>query len=616
MKVPTLDRRFNWSDSYLERKLKQARASMAKASGVSSRQPKSTLGKVIRYLVFFWAARMGLLGMSTMIPLLGSLVAMFHGPARSGLLPLSTFTLAEAQAKLFPEGEEGGLAAAIRGAFPCIPVLIRNISLPVNISDMLIADIDYTSVKLLTPGRGDTKHGADQPLLFSYFDRAAAWADERLESNPARSSPVYSSLPRYRSTSSLEEVVGFPFSDSEVGDEFVGCDGEPYCPLSRSGSHVRPRPWHITQPVTPLQASKLAPIFPALLGGLASQAAFRLWLGRENVSVAPHYDIEDNWYMQLHGQKTFLLTSAEGFRFFRPHSVLHPSWRQAQRDYLRNVRSLEQAIHEVMVSRDYESADSLARSSGAGGGGGGDSGGGESTSPVASPTTTIPSSAPYWSAPPVRIWSVTLHPGDLLFLPAFTFHTVTTGRDSASLSAWVPSAASTLYQDMRRMVPLPGIDVEQDLPEVTEVRLAQLGIAMQAVLNDRFVRGGYTQAYIKRLWSSRHRKSASERAWCDVPGPKDAGQCTPQSIAVADSKDRRLKTLLISQTLMAVLQSAVSSRELDHTPEKGLVVDQAAVRLLLVLDWAEEAIHELLQPVARSSPCAVMRFIETCVKWN
>ena len=166
------------------------------------------------------------------------------------------------------------------------------------------------------------------------------------------------------------------------------------------------------------------------------------------------------------------------------------------------------------------------------------------------------------------------------------------------------------------MVPLPSIDVEQDLPQGMEVRLAQLGIAVQAVLNDRFVRGGYTQTYIKRLWSSRHRKSASERAWCAVPGPKDAGQCTPQSIAVADSKDRRLKTLLISQTLMAVLQSAVSSRELYHTPEKGLVVDQAAVRLLLVLDWAEEAIHELLQPVARSSPCAVMRFIETCVKWN
>jgi Cupin-like domain len=471
----------------------------------------------------------------------------------------------------------------------------------------LITDIDYTSVKLLTTV-GDTKHDPDQPLLFSYFDRAAAWADERLESTRG-SEPQHSSLPRYRSTSSLEEVVGFPFSDSEVGDEFV-CDGEPYCPLSRSRSHVRPRPWHITQPLTPLQASKLAPVFPALLGGLASQAAFRLWLGRENVSVAPHYDIEDNWYMQLHGQKTFLLTSAEGFRFFRPHSVLHPSWRQAQRDYLRNVRSLEQAIHEVMVSRDYESADSLARSSGGGDGGGG----GESTSPVA-PGTTIPSGGG-WSAPPVRIWSVTLHPGDLLFLPAFTFHTVTTGRDSASLSAWVPSAASTLYQDMRRMVPLPGIDVEQDLPEGTEVRLAQLGIAVQAVLNDRFVRGGYTQTYIKRLWSSRHRKSASERAWCAVPGPKDAGQCTPQSIAVADSKDSRLKTLLISQTLMAVLQSAVSSRELYHPAGEGLVVDQAAVRLLLVLDWAEEAIHELLQPVARSSPCAVMRFIETCVKWN
>lgn len=559
-----------------------------------------------------------------MIPLLGSLVAMFHGPARSGLLPLSTFTLAEAQANLLSseEQEVGGLAAAVRGAFPCVPVLIRNISLPANISDMLIADVNYASVKLLGPRRSDTtttkNEPPDQPLLFSYFDRAAAWADERLESPQHRENwpglqQQPSSLPRYRMTSSLDEVVGFPFSDSHIQDQVeIVCDGEPYCPLSRSPfPNFRPQPWHITQPLTSLQASKLAPVFPALLGGLASQAAFRLWLGRENVSVAPHYDIEDNWYMQLHGQKTFLLTSAEGFRFFRPHSVLHPSWRQAQRDYLRNVRSLEQAIHEVLVSRDYESADSVRSSLGEVK---------KSASPVAATGG--------WSAPPVRIWSVTLHPGELLFLPAFTFHTVTTGRDSASLSAWVPSAASTLYQDMRRMVPLPTNDVEQledngrvsDLAG-TEVRLAQLGIAVQAVINDRFVRGGYTQTYIKRLWSSRHRKSASERAWCAVPGPKDAGQCTPQSIASADSKDRRLKTLLISQTLMAVLQSAVSSRSRskEQSPmaqSEGLVVDQAAVRLLLVLDWSEEAIHELLQPVARSSPCAVMRFIETCVKWD
>jgi len=575
MSVPTLDRRYYWTDSYLEQKLQQARDNEDKKRKTRSTKSEMSVGaKLIKYGVMLWAARLGFMGFSSVIPLFGIAMSWLHGPARSGLLTIPVFTLPEISQRLGmtdkPNEVGEGLAEAMRGVFST-PVLIRNVSLPSTkvLLHALLFEVDYKSIKL-----GNARaHPDSTGPTFSYSDGSVAWADRLHLVNHGGASG-------YKLTESLENVRGFPFTEG-----YEGCDlDEPYCHISTSTATP---PWHITQHLSPLHVEKLAPALRTFLHNLHSQGAYRLWLGRENVTVLPHYDIEDNWYLQLHGTKTFLMTSAEGFRFFRPHSVLHPSWRQAQRDYLRSVRSLEQAIHEVRILKDYED------------------------------TSTTTKSSSGWSAPPVGIWQVTLRPGDLLYLPAYTFHTVTTGHQSASVSVWVPSAASLLYQDLRRMVPLPttvaatvaaGSSSRAGSDEDNATRLALLGAALGNILGDRLVRGSYTTAFVRRLWTGRHRKAAVDRGgiWCAVASSSTAGQCATTAINRIqnnDSKEPKRKSLLISQTLLTLLQTDSEVKE-------------PAVRLQLLLDWAEEAIHELLQTNGEvSSPCAIMRFIDSCVPW-
>lgn len=53
-----------------------------------------------------------------------------------------------------------------------------------------------------------------------------------------------------------------------------------------------------------------------------------MWFGSANVSAALHFDIEDNFYVQLSGHKRWLLLPPEAALSVGGHATLHSSWRQ------------------------------------------------------------------------------------------------------------------------------------------------------------------------------------------------------------------------------------------------------------------------------------------------
>ena len=44
------------------------------------------------------------------------------------------------------------------------------------------------------------------------------------------------------------------------------------------------------------------------------------------------------------------------------------------------------------------------------------------------------------------LWEVSLGPGDMLFIPAGTYHTVRAGPDSLSVNSWLPSTLSEVHR--------------------------------------------------------------------------------------------------------------------------------------------------------------------------
>lgn len=531
-----LDHRYEWNDEYLESKLQEAqKLEEKKVKRSALKQSGNDFAiKMMKYGIYIWAARLGLMGLGGFLPLLGILLSSWL-PAREGEL---TILKVRYNSTLSVE--------AIRGVYSH-PIQIEHVPIPSNntlIKRLFDRDIKYKKIKVQTDVGVQPWESA-----FSYLDARSAWADKMHLLNPS-----------YHTSSSTDEIQGFPWSSDEV------CMNEAYCsPRTRAK-------WHITQPLVLNTTNKIAPSLLSVVGLHAENAAYHLWLGRQNATVSPHYDIEDNVYLQMHGDKTFLIASPEAFRFFKPHSVLHPSWRQAQRDYLVTLRQWIQASREVRSGRDFTSA----------------------------------------NAPPVAIWQVTLLPGDLLYLPAYHFHTVMTGHESVSVNAWIPSSASAAYEEVRRLVPRPFDAHDQEEP--VDTKLAALGAMIARVLEDNLVGSSYTAVYLRRLWIDRHLKTGAAQggAWCMSSSSKQKGNadaaavglCSAKSMLAIESKSYRIKISHSIQTLLLLLQPSS-----ERSAEGG--IENSAIRLMMAFDWAEEVLHGLLGP--ESSPCSVMIFINTCL---
>lgn len=192
--------------------------------------------------------------------------------------------------------------------------------------------------------------------------------------------------------------------------------------------------------------------------------------------------------------------------------------------------------------------------------------------------------------PSVRLWEVTLRAGDALFLPAFFLHSVETGADSVSVNAWMPSeGAASASSQMRLVAPWPAGASRQ-------AKLLALGSATGLLFSEAHDVFGCSQADMLDQLRSRHVSLAQQGHWCGgntVDG--DEAACSEQ-VHPSAAEAATLVGSQAVQTLLDLLQAKVNL---------------PAVRALLFLDWLEEALDAALGPL--SSPCSIVRFLETCM---
>ena len=87
----------------------------------------------------------------------------------------------------------------------------------------------------------------------------------------------------------------------------------------------------------------LSPAFQTYINGVAgnghghNEVESMLWVSSPGAECSPHYDMHHNFFLQLAGTKTFIITEpASGLLLYKPHSSLHPHWRQAQHVFSRS----------------------------------------------------------------------------------------------------------------------------------------------------------------------------------------------------------------------------------------------------------------------------------------
>jgi len=559
-----------WTDAYLERKLKKAQAvedrERRKKRGTTDLS-SSVLGKVLLYGGYLWAVRLAFVAFGSGLPLLGAFLSLFLPSPRNGLQTLPT------AARLPPNN----VVFSLRHSSP---LLVQNSSLSLE----SLRDVPYQNVFVQTA----------QEDVFSSFDETAPWAS--LLTTPT----AWERTRKYRIETFAEglgSLQGFPFTSNTDGntckkEEEGGGEACVYPPPPRK----RKNNWLIKQSISSVKVGKLAPELLSTLGAAASssdadaqQLDFELWLGKENVTLAPQYFTHNSVLLQVQGQSTVLIASPDAFRFYHPGSVLHPGRSQAQRDYLQTPAQIDRAIRGELMRSEYE---------------------GE-----------IP--------PAVAYWHDTLGPGDLLLVPAFYYVTAVLGPDSATILGRPNHALHPplflLYAQHKKEdsisssgpVPLPFDEAGAAVDE----KLAALGSAIGSLIANPVVRGKYTVTFVKRAWRDRHRKSAyltkgrgdGSSLWCDGD-EASYGTCTTEARELVQrDKEYQIRALSTVHALtLLLLQTDELSYATPSTEEEVSEGQEFAIRLQMTLDWTEHQLHKILSD-KNSNPCAVLRFIETCL---
>jgi hypothetical protein len=185
-----------------------------------------------------------------------------------------------------------------------------------------------------------------------------------------------------------------------------------------------------------------------------------LWMASEGVIAHMHYDYQDNFLLQLSGQKTVLLASPEfmGTAPLIPYPSLHPLWRQASG---RNISY--DSLFQIMIEEK-------TRSRGGGTGAAGHVPLPLPSSPIESGRLLSSSS----SRSSWMVWNITLSPGDILFIPSGYSHQVITGENSVSINAWLPSLFSQFHNQFLKKLSLPFL-----LTDSLSMKLAKLAIIMK-----------------------------------------------------------------------------------------------------------------------------------------
>lgn len=160
------------------------------------------------------------------------------------------------------------------------------------------------------------------------------------------------------------------------------------------------------------QISMLSPALQYLVSTSISEddlPSYSLWLGSGESTAALHYDMEDNYLLQLTGSKTVYLLPPEAFDAVQPFPSFHPMWRQTQWKNFTSPIDLFSTIQHYSSSNEHAKRYRKSHDS-------------------------------------IKIWEVTLTVGSMVYIPAGFFHMVTSHLDSTSVNAWTTSVISSKYK--------------------------------------------------------------------------------------------------------------------------------------------------------------------------
>ncbi|KAJ1500730.1 hypothetical protein HMI54_010592, partial [Coelomomyces lativittatus] len=72
-----------------------------------------------------------------------------------------------------------------------------------------------------------------------------------------------------------------------------------------------------------------------------------VWIGAKGVTAHTHYDSLYNFFIQLHGHKTFLLSPPSAYNSLYLYPTIHPSYRQSQVDFERVDSTKFPKFHDI-----------------------------------------------------------------------------------------------------------------------------------------------------------------------------------------------------------------------------------------------------------------------------
>jgi hypothetical protein len=150
-----------------------------------------------------------------------------------------------------------------------------------------------------------------------------------------------------------------------------------------------------------------------------------IWMSHPNVAAQPHYDRSHNLFVQLSGRKEITLLSPSMGRYIHPFPAVHASKKQSQIPFNDDLAEVEERFPNATRLAGY---------------------------------------------------SVALNPGEVLYIPPFWYHSITTGEDaSMSLSVVSPSwEEAHLSRGMYTALPLGSLTAKVEKMMAAQMVLIHL----------------------------------------------------------------------------------------------------------------------------------------------
>lgn len=136
-------------------------------------------------------------------------------------------------------------------------------------------------------------------------------------------------------------------------------------------------------------------------GGCLGRDSSNLWMGGPGVTAHTHYDSSHNYFVQLYGRKTFLLSPPSQLKYIYLFPTAHPSVRQSQVNF---------------TQVDFQMFPKFQT---------------------------------------IETYQTTLKPGEMLYLPPFWLHRVIAEDISISVNNWCEAEEIEIFYDTILTAPLP-----------------------------------------------------------------------------------------------------------------------------------------------------------------